>query len=362
MLLAMDRTTIDLLQGTLGTLILKAVSRDPLHGYGIARWIEEVTGDEVLIEDGSLYPALHRLQAMKLLTSEWGVSETGRRVKRYTDHRTRAGRSCARRPTRWDAVLVTPVTRALGARGADGGAAVPWLVAARDRAATSTRRSRRTSSRARGRTRRRGLDAGRGGRGRAPVASSAIAEDGRRSACRRNRPRRPTTSERWSQHADRSLAGPRATPLRLFRRNRRIRRRRRSSPWRSGMGATTTIFTLANWALLRPGAGRRRARERVGVLGRAAASDEGSFSSGAAVLSRTWPTPSRQTCKSMSLGAYQRGGRGRGRGRRAGGAPRLDAHYVDGRLLPQPSGSRMQIGRPFTGAEDTAARRPSSAR
>jgi len=110
----MDRTTIDLLQGTLGTLILKAVSRGPLHGYGIARWIEEITGDEVPIEDGSLYPALHRLQAMKLLTSEWGVSETGRRVKRYTI--TEQGRAQLRaEASRWTR-FSSAVSRALGSR------------------------------------------------------------------------------------------------------------------------------------------------------------------------------------------------------------------------------------------------------
>ena len=110
----MDRTTIDLLQGTLGVLILKAVSREPLHGYGIARWIEQVTGEEVLIEDGSLYPALHRLQAMKLLTSEWAVSDTGRRVKRYTI--TEQGRAQLRaEANRWTR-LSSAVTRALGAR------------------------------------------------------------------------------------------------------------------------------------------------------------------------------------------------------------------------------------------------------
>src|SRR5262245_21385542 len=110
----MDRTTIDLLQGTLGTLILKAVSREPLHGYAIARRIEEFTADEVLVEDGSLYPALHRLQAMKLLTSEWGVSESGRRVKRYTI--TDAGRAQLRAETsRWTRVS-SAVTRALGAK------------------------------------------------------------------------------------------------------------------------------------------------------------------------------------------------------------------------------------------------------
>ena len=114
MFTSMDRTTIDLLQGTLGVLILKAVSREPLHGYAIARRIEEFTGDEVLVEDGSLYPALHRLQAMKLLTSEWGVSESGRRVKRYTI--TDAGRAQLRaEASRWTR-FSSAVTRALGAK------------------------------------------------------------------------------------------------------------------------------------------------------------------------------------------------------------------------------------------------------
>jgi transcriptional regulator len=109
-----ERTTVDLLQGTLGTLILKAVSRAPLHGYGIARWIEDVTGSEVLVEDGSLYPALHRLQAMKLVSSEWGVSDTGRRVKRYTI--TEQGRAQLRaEANRW-ARFSSAITRALGSR------------------------------------------------------------------------------------------------------------------------------------------------------------------------------------------------------------------------------------------------------
>jgi len=80
----MDRTSIDLLQGTLGVLILKSLSWGPRHGYGIARWIEEVAADELLIEEGSLYPALHRLQARGLVTSAWTISETNRRVKSYT--------------------------------------------------------------------------------------------------------------------------------------------------------------------------------------------------------------------------------------------------------------------------------------
>ena len=79
-----DRTTIDLLQGTLGVLILKSLSWGPMHGYGIARWIEQISDDELPIEEGSLYPALHRLQAHGLVTSEWSVSDTNRRVKTYT--------------------------------------------------------------------------------------------------------------------------------------------------------------------------------------------------------------------------------------------------------------------------------------
>jgi PadR family transcriptional regulator, regulatory protein PadR len=80
----MDRTTIDLLQGTLGVLILKSLSWGPKHGYAIARWIEEAAADHLLIEEGSLYPALHRLQARGLVASEWTLSDTNRRVKTYT--------------------------------------------------------------------------------------------------------------------------------------------------------------------------------------------------------------------------------------------------------------------------------------
>src|SRR4051812_50103343 len=79
-----DRTSVDLLQGTLATLILKSLSWGPLHGYGIARWIEQVTEDELLIEEGSLYPALHRLQARDLVTSQWTTSDTNRRGRCYS--------------------------------------------------------------------------------------------------------------------------------------------------------------------------------------------------------------------------------------------------------------------------------------
>lgn len=80
----------DLLRGTLEVLILKALSRGRQHGFGIARWIEELTGQELRIEEGSLYPALHRLRARGLIEAEWGVSEYKRRARFY--RLTTAGR------------------------------------------------------------------------------------------------------------------------------------------------------------------------------------------------------------------------------------------------------------------------------
>jgi len=110
----MTRTTIDFLQGTLPALILKALSFGPLHGYGIARWIEQVTGDELPIEDGALYPALHRLEARKLITAEWTRSATGRRVKRYT--LTAEGRKRLRAESSEWVRFSVAVTRVLDAR------------------------------------------------------------------------------------------------------------------------------------------------------------------------------------------------------------------------------------------------------
>jgi transcriptional regulator len=110
----LDRTTIDLLQGTLGVLILKALSWGPMHGYGIARWIEQISDDELPIEEGSLYPALHRLQARGLVTSEWSVSDTNRRVKTYT--LTYHGRQQLKAEmSRWQ-LFSTAISRVLDAR------------------------------------------------------------------------------------------------------------------------------------------------------------------------------------------------------------------------------------------------------
>ena len=107
-------TTVDLLQGTLATLILKALSWGPMHGYGVARWIEQVTEDDLLVEEGSLYPALHRLQARGLVTSQWTLSDTNRRVRSYS--LTEEGRQQLRAETsRWEKFSVA-VSRALQAR------------------------------------------------------------------------------------------------------------------------------------------------------------------------------------------------------------------------------------------------------
>jgi PadR family transcriptional regulator PadR len=74
----------ELLKGTLDLLILKAVVRGPNHGYGIARWLETVSEDLLQIEEGSLYPALYRLEGKGWIVSEWGQTDTNRRAKYYT--------------------------------------------------------------------------------------------------------------------------------------------------------------------------------------------------------------------------------------------------------------------------------------
>ena len=80
-----------LLHGTLDALILKTLSWGPRHGYAIARWLEQMTGEVLQIEEGSLYPALYRLERRGLIECEWGTSELNRRAKFY--QLTDAGRA-----------------------------------------------------------------------------------------------------------------------------------------------------------------------------------------------------------------------------------------------------------------------------
>jgi PadR family transcriptional regulator PadR len=83
-------TTTELLQGTLDLLILKAISLGPLHGYGVLLRIQQVSRDKLHIQQGSLYPALYRLEDQGFIASEWGASDNNRKAKFYT--LTAAGR------------------------------------------------------------------------------------------------------------------------------------------------------------------------------------------------------------------------------------------------------------------------------
>jgi PadR family transcriptional regulator PadR len=74
---------VELVQGTLDMLILKALSGEARHGYGVARWLELATGDALHVEEGSLYPALHRLAERGWVEAEWGLSENNRKARFY---------------------------------------------------------------------------------------------------------------------------------------------------------------------------------------------------------------------------------------------------------------------------------------
>src|SRR5881394_1574053 len=86
----MDSKKSDLLQGTLDVLILKLVALGPIHGYGLAQRIRQISNEVLQVQQGSLYPALHRLEKRGWLRAEWGEAETGREAKFY--ELTRVGR------------------------------------------------------------------------------------------------------------------------------------------------------------------------------------------------------------------------------------------------------------------------------
>lgn len=88
---------LDLLQGTLDLLILKTLTWGPMHGYAVARWISDTTDDDLQIEEGALYTALHRMEKRGWIESEWGVSENNRKAKYY--HITTGGRKQLRSQT-----------------------------------------------------------------------------------------------------------------------------------------------------------------------------------------------------------------------------------------------------------------------
>ena len=102
-----------MLQGTLDLMILKAVSLGPLHGYGVLLRIQQISGEELVIQQGSLYPALYRLEHQGAIASEWGESENNRKAKYYS--LTAAGRERLVEETdKWDrmAGIIGTVLRA----------------------------------------------------------------------------------------------------------------------------------------------------------------------------------------------------------------------------------------------------------
>ena len=113
---------VDLLRGTLDLLVLKALSWGTAHGYAVARWIEQATHDALRIEEGSLYPALHRLAERGLIEAEWGLSENNRRARFYT--LTAAGRRALRAESATWAKFARAVFAALEAPANPAAAAV----------------------------------------------------------------------------------------------------------------------------------------------------------------------------------------------------------------------------------------------
>lgn len=86
----MSKSQSDVLQGTLDLLILKTLARGPMHGYGIVVHVQQVSDEVLRVEEGSLYPALHRIEQAGWISSEWGTSDNNRRAKYY--RLTAAGR------------------------------------------------------------------------------------------------------------------------------------------------------------------------------------------------------------------------------------------------------------------------------
>jgi transcriptional regulator len=107
-----DRERLALLQGTLDLLILRILLAHPEHGQGIARAIQESSGEVILVEHGSLYPALQRLEAQRFVRAAWGVSENGRRA-RYYELTPRGRQQLNAEASRWRA-MTAAIGRVLG--------------------------------------------------------------------------------------------------------------------------------------------------------------------------------------------------------------------------------------------------------
>jgi len=112
----MSDQSLDLVRGTFDLILLKTLSWGPMHGLGVARWIESVTQSQLQVEEGALYPALHRLEQRRWLSAEWGVTDSNRRAKFY--RLTERGRKqLATEVSRWSR-YAEAVGRILAAEGA----------------------------------------------------------------------------------------------------------------------------------------------------------------------------------------------------------------------------------------------------
>ena len=98
---ARSTTEVDLVRGTLDLLILKSLSWGPMHGLAVVRWIEQTTRDQLQIEEGALYPALHRMEDKGWLEAEWGYTERNRKAKFYRLS-ARGRKQLTAELTRWD--------------------------------------------------------------------------------------------------------------------------------------------------------------------------------------------------------------------------------------------------------------------
>ena len=108
----MSTVSKERLHGTLDALVLKTLSAEARHGYAIARWLEEATGDAIQIEEGSLYPSLYRMEKRGWIEASWGNSETGRKAKIY--RLTNAGRKQLRLEMAEWSQFAAAVSRVLG--------------------------------------------------------------------------------------------------------------------------------------------------------------------------------------------------------------------------------------------------------
>ncbi|HEX7937543.1 MAG TPA: PadR family transcriptional regulator [Gemmatimonadaceae bacterium] len=110
----MPEQPTEFLKGTLDLMILKTLSWSPAHGYGIARWIEQCTDDVLNVEEGSLYPALYKLEEAGMITSDWGLTDNNRRARFY--RLTAAGKKQLRTSQDYWARFARAVTQVLELR------------------------------------------------------------------------------------------------------------------------------------------------------------------------------------------------------------------------------------------------------